>query len=179
MKTLFRTCYVLFISVLLSSCAMNDVNHYKDQQPRLDLEKYFIGTSDAWGMFQQRDGSVVKRFKVTIEGKKIAEQLVLDEKFEYDDGSTQQRIWRLSKQADGSWHGTADDVKGIAVGQIAGNALHWQYTLLLPVSGSIYEMQMDDWMYLMDQDTLINRTSMRKFGVELGQVTLFFRRRPG
>jgi hypothetical protein len=178
MKTLFRTCYVLFICVLLSSCAMNDVNHYKDQQPRLDLEKYFIGTSDAWGMFQQRDGSVVKRFKVTIEGKKIAEQLVLDEKFEYDDGSTQQRIWRLSKQADGSWHGTADDVKGIALGQIAGNALHWQYTLLLPVSGSIYEMQMDDWMYLMDQDTLINRTSMRKFGVELGQVTLFFRRRP-
>jgi hypothetical protein len=158
---------------------MNDVNHYKDQQPRLDLEKYFIGTSDAWGMFQQRDGSVVKRFKVTIEGKKIAEQLVLDEKFEYDDGSTQQRIWRLSKQADGTWHGTADDVKGIALGQIAGNALHWQYTLLLPVSGSIYEMQMDDWMYLMDQDTLINRTSMRKFGVELGQVTLFFRRRPG
>ena len=35
---------------------------------------------------------------------------------------------------------------------------------------------MDDWMYLMDEDTLINRTLMSKFGVEVGQVTLFFRR---
>lgn len=31
-------------------------------------------------------------------------------------------------------------------------------------------------MYLMDEDTLINRTSMSKFGVDVGQVTLFFRR---
>ena len=37
-------------------------------------------------------------------------------------------------------------------------------------------MSMDDWMYLMDEDTLINRTAMSKFGVEVGQVTLFFRR---
>jgi hypothetical protein len=37
-------------------------------------------------------------------------------------------------------------------------------------------MSMDDWMYQMDEDTLINRTSMSKLGVEVGQVTLFFRR---
>lgn len=41
---------------------------------------------------------------------------------------------------------------------------------------STYEMSIDDWMYLMDEDTLINRTSMSKLGVEVGQVTLFFRR---
>ena len=28
----------------------------------------------------------------------------------------------------------------------------------------------------MDEDTLINRTAMSKFGVEVGLVTLFFRR---
>jgi oligoribonuclease (3'-5' exoribonuclease) len=39
-----------------------------------------------------------------------------------------------------------------------------------------YEVQMDDWMYQMDERTLINRTSMSKFGVEVGQVTLFFRK---
>ena len=156
---------------------MTDVNHYKDLKPVLDLEKYFIGTSDAWGMFQQRDGAVVKRFHVVLEGKKINDQLVLDEKFKYDDGTTQQRIWRLKKQANGGWIGLADDVKGEAIGQIAGNALNWQYTLLLPVDGTVHEMQMDDWMYLIDEDSMINRASMRKFGVEFGQVTLFFRRR--
>jgi hypothetical protein len=44
------------------------------------------------------------------------------------------------------------------------------------VDGSVYEVSFDDWMYLMDEDTLINRSSMSKFGVEWGQVTLFFRR---
>ena len=156
---------------------MTDVNHYKDLKPVLDLEKYFIGTSDAWGMFQQRDGAVIKRFHVVLEGKKINEQLVLDEKFKYDDGTTQERIWRLTKQADGNWIGLADDVKGEAIGKIAGNALNWQYTLLLPVDGKVHEMQMDDWMYLIDEDSMINRASMRKFGLEFGQVTLFFRRR--
>ena len=156
---------------------MTDVNHYKDLKPVLDLEKYFIGTSDAWGMFQQRDGAVIKRFHVVLEGKKINEQLVLDEKFKYDDGTTQERIWRLTKLADGNWIGLADDVKGEAIGKIAGNALNWQYTLLLPVDGKVHEMQMDDWMYLIDEDSMINRASMRKFGLEFGQVTLFFRRR--
>ncbi len=65
---------------------------------------------------------------------------------------------------------------GVAKGEIAGNALRWRYRLNLPVDGTTYEMSMDDWMYLMDEDTLINRTSMSKLGVEVGQVTLFFRR---
>ena len=30
----------------------------------------------------------------------------------------------------------------------------------------------------MDDDTLINRSSMSKLGVEIGQITLFFRRLP-
>jgi hypothetical protein len=67
-------------------------------------------------------------------------------------------------------------VVGVAEGQVAGNTLNWRYRLNLPVDDSTYEMSMDDWMYLMDEDTLINRTSMSKFGVEVGQVTLFFRR---
>jgi hypothetical protein len=32
-------------------------------------------------------------------------------------------------------------------------------------------MQFDDWMFLIDRCTMINRASMRKFGFELGQVT--------
>ena len=74
------------------------------------------------------------------------------------------------------WRGTADDVVGEAIGELAGNALRWQYQLNLPVDDTTYVVTFDDWMYLMDEDTLINRSSMLKFGVELGQVTLFFRR---
>ena len=83
----------------------------------------------------------------------------------------------LHQGEDGRWRGTAGDVVGEAVGEVAGNALNWRYTLKLPVDGKVYEVQFDDWMYLMDQNTLINRASMSKFGFELGEVTLFFRKR--
>ena len=172
---------ILLIGLLvamLAGCAGPDVQQYKDQQPALDLATYFHGTTDAWGMFQRRGGEVAKRFHVVITGATSADGIMtLDEQFSYDDGSSQRRVWRLKQSADGRWHGSADDVKGEARGEVAGNALRWQYTLLLPVDGHTYEMQFDDWMFLIDDCSMINRASMRKLGLELGQVTLMFRRR--
>jgi hypothetical protein len=95
----------------------------------------------------------------------------------YDDGEKQRRVWTLKRQPDGSWRGTADDVKGEAIGRVAGNALHWTYTLRLPVDGTVYEVAFDDWMWLMDEQTMLNRSRMSKFGVDLGEVTLFFQKR--
>ncbi len=163
--------------LLLCSCSAPEVSHYAEVKPSLDLVRYFVGTTDAWGMFQKRSGEVTKRFHVTIAGRQEQNKLILDERFEYDDGSKQQRIWTLIQSVDGIWHGTAADVIGEATGQVAGNALHWQYTLLLPVDGSNYQMQFDDWMFLLDDQSMMNRASMQKLGVELGQVTLFFKKR--
>ncbi|MYM26445.1 DUF3833 family protein [Duganella sp. FT135W] len=165
------------LAVLLAGCAGPDVQQYRSVTPALDLAEYFNGTTDAWGMFQRRNGEVAKRFHVEIIGVQDQNKLTLDERFHYDDGSKQQRVWHLVRGGDGLWHGTAADVKGEAQGEVAGNALRWQYTLLLPVDGTTYEMQFDDWMFLIDRCTMMNRASMRKFGIELGQVTLTFRRR--
>ncbi len=65
---------------------------------------------------------------------------------------------------------------GEAIGHSAGNALNWRYTLRLPVGDTTYDVQFDDWMYLVDARTMINRASVSKFGFEVGQVTVFFRR---
>lgn len=163
---------------LLSSCAVTDVTQYKNEKPAFDLERYFTGKTEAWGIFQKRSGEVVKRFHVDIEGKKEGDELVLDERFTYSDGSKQTRIWRLKKNGEDQWSGRADDVKGTAVGEVSGNAFKWQYVLLLPVDGTVYEMHMDDWMYMVDEQTLVNKTKMSKFGIDLGEVSIFFRRRP-
>lgn len=167
----------LGLLALLCSCAAPDVSHYAANQPVFDPAQFFAGKTDAWGMFQKRSGEVVKRFQVEITGTEKDGQLTLDERFRYDDGSTQQRVWTLVRQADGSWRGSAGDVVGTATGRAAGNALNWRYTLLLPVDGKTYEVSMDDWMFQLDQNTMINRTSMSKFGFEVGQVSLFFRKR--
>ena len=63
---------------------------------------------------------------------------------------------------------------GEAEGRAAGNALNWRYTLKLPVDGTVYEVQFDDWMYLMDERVMLNKAVMSKFGIRLGEVTLAF-----
>lgn len=172
-----RLIILAMLATLLSGCAGPDIQQYKTVTPVLDPAEYFTGVTDAWGMFQKRNGEVTKRFHVEITGSQQQGVLTLDERFRYDDGTTQQRVWRLVRDGEGRWRGTAADVKGEAEGTAAGNALRWQYTLLLPVDGTTYEMQFDDWMFLIDRCIMINRASMRKFGIEFGQVTLTFRRR--
>lgn len=172
------TRFLLLLTLVLSvsSCGSVDVHRYADQQPALNLERFFSQPVKAWGMFQKRSGEVAKRFEVNIVSRREGNNLILDEQFLYSDGTRQRRVWVLTPEGDGRWSGRAGDVVGVAKGQVAGNTLHWRYRLKLPVDDSTYEMSMDDWMYLMDEDTLINRTSMSKLGVEVGQVTLFFRR---
>ena len=38
-------------------------------------------------------------------------------------------------------------------------------------------LNMDDWMYLVDDDTIINRTSMNKFGLEVGEIVLIMKKK--
>jgi hypothetical protein len=167
---------LLSFCICLSGCSQIDVEHYRDQQPQLDLPAYFDGRVDAWGMFQKRSGEVIKRFHVVINGRREGDRLILDEDFTYSDGSKQKRVWTLRPDGPGRWRGTAGDVVGEARGEVAGNALRWRYVLSLPVDGKVYQVDFDDWMYLLDERTMANRSFMTKFGFELGQVTLFFRK---
>jgi len=161
----------------LSGCATHTLEDYAREKPVLDLQKYFNGTLDAYGIFTDRSGKVVKRFTVVMVCQWQGNEGVLDEDFTYSDGTRQKRIWRLTKHADGRYTGRADDVVGEARGQTSGNAFQWNYTLMLPVDDKVYEVQFDDWMFLVDDRVMLNKAEMRKFGVRLGEVTLSFSKR--
>ncbi|MEO7128476.1 MAG: DUF3833 domain-containing protein [Dokdonella sp.] len=161
-------------SLALAGCASQNLTGYANEKPVLDLTQYFNGRLDAHGMFQDRAGQVVKRFSVVMDCTWNGDHGVLDEAFTYSDGTTQRRVWQLTKHADGHYTGTAGDIVGQAVGKTSGNVFHWNYTLNLPVDGKTYEVQMDDWMYLMDGKVMLNRTAMSKFGIHLGDITLAF-----
>lgn len=161
----------------LSGCASQQIASYAKEVPVLDLRSYFNGVLDAHGIFTDRSGTVVRRFTVRMNCTWNGDEGVLDEDFSYSDGMRQRRIWRLSRSADGSYTGRADDVIGLARGEQRGNAFHWTYTMALPVDGKVYEVQFDDWMYLIDAQVMLNRARMSKFGVHLGDVTLSFTKR--
>ncbi len=162
---------------LVSGCAGPQVVDYATQTPALDLRTYFNGMVDAWGVFTDRSGRVVKRFKVVMDCQWQGDEGVLDEAFTYSDGTQQRRIWKLKALPQGRYEGRADDVVGMAAGEVRGNAFRWQYTLALPVDGTVWHVQFDDWMYLMDEQVMMNKAVMRKWGVTLGEVTLSFKRR--
>ncbi len=123
---------------------------------------------------------MVKRFHVLIEASWQGEVGTLDERFTYSDGSTQRRVWTITRLGEGRYSGRADDVVGEAAGEAAGNALRWRYVLALPVDGKVYNVDFDDWMFLMDDKVMLNRSLMSKFGFRLGEVTLsFVKRAPG
>ena len=161
-------------TAVLTGCANPQVTDYAQERPLLELDRYFTGRVLAHGVFQKRNGAVARRFTVVMDCHWEGNQGVLDEAFTYSDGSTERRIWRLTKHADGRYTGRADDVVGEAQGQTSGNAFRWNYTLRLPVDGKEYEEQFDDWMFLVDDRVLLNRATMSKFGVTLGEVLLSF-----
>jgi hypothetical protein len=164
-------------TLLLQGCASPKVEQYAQEKPVLDLQQYFNGTLDAYGIFTDRSGAVVKRFTVVMNCSWQGDEGVLDEDFSYSDGTRQKRIWRLRKLGAGRYTGRADDVVGEASGQTGGNAFYWTYTLNLPVDGRTIEVQFDDWMYLMNERVMLNKATMSKFGVRLGEVTLSFTKR--
>lgn len=165
------------MSLGLTACASTGVEHYRAEQPTLDLKTYFNGRLDAWGIFQGRSGEVKKRFQVSIDAKWEGDTGVLDERFAWSDGTTSRRVWTLKRQPDGSYRGTADDVVGEAIGEVAGNALRWRYVLALPVDGKTWQVDFDDWMFLMNDQVMLNRSYMSKWGFDLGEVTLTFAKR--
>ncbi len=164
-------------ALALAGCASVDPAVYRAEQPALDLRRYFDGSVDAWGVFQDRSGKVIRRFTVAMRCSWDGDVGTLDESFSYSDGTTGRRVWTLRRTGAASWTGTADDVIGEATGTVAGNAFHWRYTLALPVDGRVWHVDMDDWMYLIDERVMLNRAVMSKFGVRLGEVTLSFARR--
>lgn len=145
-------------------------------EPRLALETYFVGHTQAWGLFEDRFGQVRRQFKVDIEGRYDGEELTLVEDFVYADGEQDRRIWRITPLGDGRYEGRADDVIGTAQGQAIGNALHWEYDLGLDIGERNWQVHFDDWMFLQDDDVLINRATVSKFGITVGEVTLFFKK---
>lgn len=173
-----RLLVVVLLAVLATGCGGPRLQDHAATTPALDLFAYFDGEVRGHGLVQSRNGELLRRFTVDITGTVAGDTLTLDERFVYDDGETQRRVWTITRQPDGSFRGTADDVVDVARGEIAGAVLNWQYVLRVPARGREWELRFDDWMYLQHDGVLLNRAAFSKWGFRLGEVTLAFVKSP-
>ena len=133
----------------------------------------------AYGQFQDVFGTVRRSFVVTIQGDWDGERLRLQEDFVYEDGATEQRIWTLTKTGDDTWTGTAPGVIGVPRGVEQDNRFNWKYEIDLPIpsadgTSETMRVTFDDWMWLLTDDRLFNRAYVKRYGFDIGDVSISF-----
>jgi hypothetical protein len=164
------------VVLVVAGCSSMKPEDFAGTEPRLILEEYFAGDTRAYGIFEDRFGDLRAQFVVDINGTWDGRELVLDEDFLYADGRRDRRIWRITRIDEHTYQGTAADVIGVATGRTFGNALNWQYDMDLKVGERTIRVHFDDWMFLQPDGVLLNRARVRKWGVEIGEVTLVFKK---
>jgi len=158
--------------MLITGCAPT-IADYKDTRPTLAFEEFFNGDVAAHGMVQGRDGKVIRRFTIAMHGAWKGDKGTLEEKFLYDDGERQQRVWDVRRLPNNRYEGTAADIIGTAKGESSGSAIRWSYIMRVPVKGHTYNLTFDDWMFLLPDGTMLNRSTLTKFGFKVAEISIF------
>lgn len=140
-----------------------------------DITRFLHGRTTAWGIFEDRFGRIQRRFSVEMNGRWKGDVFYLDETFVYDTGDTESRIWQVTPLSDGRFSATCDDCIGTASGYCDTSSIRMGYKFRLKFDSRSVVVDFEDRIYRMSDDTAVNRATMRKWGIKLGELSLFFR----
>lgn len=176
---LFVTSTLLFGCIAaLSGCAGPNIDQYLNNQPAFAPREFFQGELSAHGVLKNRGGEVTRYFNATIDASWDNGIGTLKERFEFDDGEIQFRTWTLTPTSQATFNATAGDVIGTGTGITAGNALNLNYVLEVDYNDRKLQLKVDDWMWRVDEQTVINHSSLSKWGFAVGSIQLVIRKEP-
>lgn len=170
------TAILLTLGVTLSSCSSTSVNDYSKNKPKFIPQEFFSGNLNAQGVVKNRSGKVTRYFNATIKAYWENGVGTLEEKFIFDDGEIQYRTWKLSPTTQNTFNATAGDVIGTGEGEFAGNAVNLNYVLAVKYKDSTINLSVDDWMWLIDSNTVLNESTLTKFGFKVGSIQLVIKK---
>ena len=161
---------------LLSACTPVSVTEYSGKTPELIPEQFFQGKLVAHVVLKDYRGKVIRRFSAYILASWDDGVGTLDESFVFDDAERQKRVWTLTPNGKNRYTGCAGDVVGDADIVVAGNSLFLDYVLRIPYGEGTLDVKIDDRMYLITENLLLNESVLKKFGVEVGTLLLVISR---
>jgi hypothetical protein len=167
----------LLVILMVSACSTAGVSQYAGLEPRLIPEQFFNGALTAHGVVKDRGGSVIRRFNADIKAYWQDGVGTLEEDFEFADGERSRRVWTLTPDGENRFIGTAGDVVGEGRLEVAGNSMFLDYVLRVPYRNGTIDLHIDDRMYLVHPDVLVNESRMKKWGLTVGQILLVIERR--
>jgi len=151
---------------------------YKGTLPAADIRHHLNGPMECEGVIYGPTGRVKSRFTARMEGRWDGNRGTLDEHFHYVGGNRQDRQWRLTLGNDGAISAEADDLIGTGTGQQEGASVHLRYRIRLPDHAGGWALDVTDWMYVLENGTIINRSQFRKFGIKVAELVATMRQVP-
>ena len=167
---------ISFIKINLFSFKNQKISQFKSDCKIFDIRKVLEGNMVAEGMVYGISGRLSSTFTAQFLGNWVNNEGSFIENFQFSTGKNQIRKWNLIIDSNGKIIGTADDIIGKAVGQQYGSAVMLSYKLKLSEDLGGHVIKVIDWMHLLENDTIFNRSEFRKFGFKVGELVATFRK---
>ena len=148
---------------------------YAAAGPDFDIRRHLNGRLACEGMIYGPTGRVTSRFVADFDARWDGDSGVMSEHFRYDSGTVQDREWRLSLDPDGRIRAEAEDLVGAGRGRQAGSGVRLDYTIRLPEAAGGHMLDVVDWMYLLENGTIMNRSQFRKYGITVAELVATIR----
>jgi hypothetical protein len=143
--------------------------------PAFDPIGFFSGHTHSWGVIESRSGAPSEWVVTDSHGEQHGtNKLLMVQHLTFQDGTTQKRDWTLRRSGPGRFDATANDMVGTAEGYVDGNVFHWQWVLARRPGNALMNVTMNQWMYRLDDDTVMIRTTVSKLGIIVAEVTEHF-----
>ena len=136
----------------------------------LRLENFFVGDFLSNGIIVKPNGKLIRRFKVEGQSNFKKGTLTLNEKFTYDDGEIDKRVWQILCLPDGSYEGYTTDLVGPPPrNHPTENLFSWSYRLKLPVKNIPVTLRFTDMMHF-NNNAISNVATISKFGLPVLKI---------
>ena len=143
--------------------------------PAFDPIRFFSGHVRSWGVLEDRAGQPTSVVTTDCVGEAVGpDGLRMTQRLNVGSEAPMTRQWSMRRTGPGRYEATANDMVGTAVGEAAGRAFHWQWTLALSPGNPLKNVTMDQWWYLQEDGSMLNRTTIRKLGFIAAEVTEHF-----
>ena len=151
------------------------VAEFNPTTPDFDPVRFFTGHVRSWGVLENRSGQPTSIVTTDCVGEGDGpDGLRMTQRLTIGTDSPVTRTWRMTRTAPGRYEATANDMVGTAMGEVSGRAFHWQWTLALSPGNALKNVTMDQWWYLQDDGSMLNRTMVSKLGYIAAEVTEHF-----
>jgi hypothetical protein len=150
---------------------------FADTRPTFNPVVFWTGHTSSWGVVENRDGAPTEIITTSTDGTPEGDGGLHMVQHVTTNGKASVRDWHIRRVENNEFEARANDVVGTARGSPSGRTLHWTWTLAAKPGNALYNVRMEQWMYLADNGTLLNRTIVTKLGVRLVEISEQFVRR--